>query len=142
MTPMTKMTPAVAALGRVLLAAIFIQGGFGKLLSPEQTMGYIGASGLPMPGIAYAVSVAVELGGGLAILFGIQARLVSAALAVFCVVTAVQFHFHPGQQMQMINFMKNISMAGGFLQITAFGAGAWSLDALLASRHHARPALA
>ena len=74
------------------------------------------------------VAVAVELGGGLLLIAGFQARLVAIVLALFAVVTAVSFHSNFADQNQMIHFLKNVMMAGGLLQITAFGAGAISLD--------------
>jgi putative oxidoreductase len=122
-------TSVLPALGRVLLAAIFIWAGFGKLLSPSETIGYIGSVGLPAPTLAYAVSVAVELGGGLLLLTGLVTRGVAAVLALFCLVTAFAVHGF-GDMGNQINAMKNISMAGGFLFVVAYGAGAWSLDAL------------
>ena len=74
------------------------------------------------------MAVAVELGGGLLLVTGYQARLVAAALALFCFVTAISFHSNFADQNQMINFLKNVMMAGGLLQVVAFGAGAFSLD--------------
>jgi putative oxidoreductase len=62
------------------------------------------------------------------VLFGWKARLAAAVLAVWCIATALVAHLHPGDTNQMINFMKNICMAGGFLQIVAFGPGRYSLD--------------
>jgi putative oxidoreductase len=120
------------ALARLLMSAIFIQAGFGKLMAPGMVIGYIGAHGLPVPMAAYVVAVIVELGGGIAILVGWQTRIISVALVLFCLVTAAAFHYVPGDQNMMNHFMKNISMAGGFLLLTAFGAGAWSVDARLA----------
>lgn len=125
---------AAQLLGRLLLSIIFILGGVGKLSAPGPTIAYIGAGGLPFPDLAYYVAVAVELGGGLLILFGFQTRLAAIVLAGWCVVTGVIFHFHPGDQGQMINYMKNLAMAGGFLQLFAVGAGAWSVDTLLRRR--------
>ena len=63
------------------------------------------------------------------LLVGFQARLAGLVLAVFCVVTALGFHSNFADQMQMINFMKNLAMAGGFLYVASFGAGPFSLDA-------------
>jgi putative oxidoreductase len=129
-----NMSEAVAALGRVLLSAIFIWAGFGKIGDPTGTMHYIASAGMPVPSAAYVVAVIVELGGGLALLLGWQARAVAAALAIFCVVTAAVFHSHFADHMMLIQFMKNVAMAGGLLQVTAYGAGAVSLDAMLSGR--------
>jgi len=84
--------------------------------------------GLPLPPLAFAVAVAAELGGGLLLIAGYQARAVAAALALFSLATAFAFHADFADQNQMIHFLKNVMMAGGLLQIAAFGAGAFSLD--------------
>jgi putative oxidoreductase len=83
---------------------------------------------LPVPPLAFAVAVLVELGGGLLLVAGYQVRPVAAALALFCLVTARSFHGNFADQNQMIHFLKNVMMAGGLIQIVAFGAGALSLD--------------
>jgi len=72
--------------------------------------------------------VATELGGGLLLIAGVKTRLVAANLAVFSIVTALAFHHAIGDQNQLIHLLKNISMAGGLLQVVAFGAGAFSFD--------------
>ncbi len=128
------LSPAAQLLGRILLAVIFIMGGYGKLGAPGPTMGYIASGGLPYPELAYWVSVVVELGGGLAILLGVQTRFAALVLAGWCIVTGVLFHYQPGVAAQMINFTKNLAIAGGFLQLVAVGAGAWSVDALMRRR--------
>jgi putative oxidoreductase len=86
------------------------------------------------------VAVSVELGGGLAILFGLFTRPAGAVLAVWCIATALVAHTHFADRNMQIHFMKNTAMAGGFLYVAVFGAGAWSLDALWRGR--ARPAAA
>ncbi|SAL29431.1 DoxX family protein [Caballeronia udeis] len=116
-------------LGRILIGAPFVMSGLGKLAAYSATVGYIAAMGLPVPPLAFLVSVLIELGGGLLLLSGYRVRLVSVVMAVFCVVTALVFHHNFADQNQMINFLKNVMMAGGLLQITWFGAGAFSLDA-------------
>lgn len=121
-------TPYIATLGRLLLAAIFLLSGFGKLTAAAGTIGYIQAAGLPAPAVAYAIAVAVELIGGVMLVLGYQARLVAAALAGFSLVTAFAFHGNFADQNQMIHFLKNVAIAGGMLQIVAFGAGSFSLD--------------
>src|SRR6202020_1177290 len=90
------------------------------------------AAGLPLPPFALAVSVAVEVGGGLLLVAGFQTRIVAAVLALFALATAFSFHSNFADQNQMIHFLKNVMMAGGLLQIVAFGAGALSVDNLRA----------
>lgn len=124
-----KLENAFPLAGRVLLAAIFILSGFGKLFAYEATVGYISAVGLPFPQLAYAGAVAVEIVGGVLLVVGYQARFAAAALALFSLVAAVLFHGAIGDQNQFIHLLKNVAIAGGLLQVVAFGAGRWSLDA-------------
>jgi putative oxidoreductase len=118
-------------LGRILIGGPFVMSGLGKLAAYGATVGYIAAMGLPVPPLAFVLAVLTELGGGLLLLSGYRARVVSVAMAVFCLVTAMFFHHNFADQNQMIHFLKNVMMAGGLLQITYFGAGAFSLDARL-----------
>lgn len=120
--------PYAATVGRLLLAAIFLISGFGKLTAAAGTIGYIAQAGLPAPTLAYAVALLVELGGGILLLIGYQTRLVAAALAVFTLATAFAFHADFADQNQMIHFLKNLAIAGGLLQVVAFGAGSFSVD--------------
>jgi putative oxidoreductase len=124
---------ALPLIGRILVATIFIMGGIGKLTAPGATQGYIAAMGLPVPIAAYIVSLIVELGGGVLLLLGYRTKIVAAVLAVFCVVTALVFHHALGDQNQMIHFLKNFAMAGGLLQIVAFGPGRLGLDSRTAA---------
>lgn len=129
-TNASKSANAFAFVGRLLIAVLFILGGIGKLAAPEATQGYIASVGLPAPllGLAVAVAVIVEAGGGLLLLVGYRARLVSLVLAAFTLILAVLFHKNFADQNQMIHFLKNIAIVGGLLQIAAFGAGSFSLD--------------
>lgn len=120
---------AVALAGRVLLAAIFVLSGFGKIADPSGTIAYIGSAGLPLPQLAFAGAAAIELGGGIALILGYRTRIVAGALALFSLLAAFAFHSAFADQNQMIHFFKNLAMAGGLLQIVAFGGGRLSLDA-------------
>jgi putative oxidoreductase len=135
-----QQSDTLALIGRLVMSLIFIQSGFHKVLSPTVTIQHIAADGLPLPPAAYVGAVLCELGGGLAILLGWQTRLAAAALALFCVVAAVTVHYVPGNSAQMVNFWKNLTIAGGFLNVMAFGGGAISLDAWLRSRRAPQPA--
>jgi putative oxidoreductase len=121
----TRYLPFV---GRLLIGLPFAMSGLGKLAAYGKTTAMIAAAGLPVPPLAYAVAVAIELGGGLLLVAGYQARLVATALAVFSIATAAAFHNNFADQNQMIHFLKDVMIAGGLLQIAAFGAGAFSLD--------------
>jgi putative oxidoreductase len=125
---------ALALIGRILLGAVFIMSGLGKLGAPGPVQGYIAAVGLPAPLLAYVVALVVEVGGGALLLVGYRTKAVAAVLAVFCVLTAVVFHRALGDQNQLIHFLKNFAMAGGLLQIAAFGAGRIGLDSRSVAR--------
>jgi putative oxidoreductase len=119
----------VPAIGRLLIAALFLLSGLGKIFAPAGTQAYIAAAGLPLPVIAYAIALIAEVGGGLLLLLGYRSRLVALGLAVFTLATALGFHHNLADQNQMIHFMKNLAITGGLLQIVTFGAGGFSLDA-------------
>lgn len=118
----------LALIGRLLLAAIFLSSGFEKLADPVGTIEYIAAADLPLPWVGYVIAVVVELGGGVLLVLGYQARLGALVLAVFSLASALGFHTNFADQNQLIHFMKNLAITGGFLQVVAFGAGAFSLD--------------
>jgi putative oxidoreductase len=118
----------IGLLGRVLMSAIFLEAGYGKATAPSATMAMFGHLGLPLPGAVYALALVIELGGGLLFLVGYRARVVGLVLAAWSIATAMTAHYHPGDAAQMINFWKNVCMAGGFLQVVAFGAGRLSAD--------------
>ncbi len=118
-----------AAVGRVALAAIFVISGLAKLADPGTTQGYIASAGLPFPMLAYWDAAALEILGGLALIVGWKTRAAAAALAVFSIAAAIFFHSQFSDQNQTVHFLKNIAIAGGLLQVAAFGAGAISADA-------------
>ena len=128
------LSAATQAVGRILLAAIFLIAGYSKLNAPDATLAYFTKLAVPVPTIAYYVTVAVELGGGLLMILGLQTRLVALILAAWCIATGVLAHYHPGDQGQMTHFLKNLAMCGGFLQLFATGGGAWSLDPYVGRR--------
>nr|WP_236675687.1 DoxX family protein [Pseudomonas mediterranea] len=123
------MSSSVALSGRILLSAIFLLSGVSKIGASAGMIAYIESVGLPFPSLALAIAILVEVGGGIALILGYRTRLVAAGLALFSVATALAFHNQLGDQNQFIHFFKNIAMAGGLLQVVAFGAGRFSLDA-------------
>jgi putative oxidoreductase len=122
-------TSYLAFAGRLLIGVPFAMSGLNKLAAYGATTAMIGAVGLPVPPLAYAVAVAVELGGGLLLIAGFQTRIVAIALALFSLATALSFHSNFADQNQMIHFLKDIAITGGLLQVASFGAGKFSLDA-------------
>ena len=115
-------------IGRIGIAAIFLLSGVAKLTAPGATIGYIASAGLPLPQLGLALAIAVELGGGLLLVLGYRTRLVAAVLALFSIATAIAFHSALGDQNQFIHFFKNVAIAGGLLQVVAFGPGTISID--------------
>jgi putative oxidoreductase len=113
--------------GRVLIAAMFLMAGVGKISGYAGTQGYMESMGVP--GALLPLVIALEVGGAVAIITGWRTRLVAFLLAGFSVASALIFHSALGDQSQFILFMKNLAMAGGFLFLVAHGAGDWSLDA-------------
>ena len=131
MNPNTQNVAALA--GRILLAVIFLISGFGKIGGFEGTAGYIASKGLPMPQVVTALTIVVELGGGLLLAIGYKARWAALALAVFTLLAAIIFHdfwaAEAAQKMnQQINFLKNLAITGGMLMVFAFGPGRYSVD--------------
>lgn len=120
--------PAIPAIGRTLIAAIFLISGIGKLMAPGATMAYIGSLGLPAPALGLLGALVLELAGAVLLVVGYRTRLVALLLAAYAVVTALIFHHALADQNQMFHFLKNVAMAGGLLQVVAFGASAFSLD--------------
>lgn len=123
----------VALAGRALLSAIFIMSGFEKIGGFAGSVAYAQNAGLPMPQIAVAVALVIELVGGLLVLFGFKARLGALAIAVFSLVAAFAFHRYwalpSGKQMvDFLFFWKDLAMAGGMLMIAALGPGRLSFD--------------
>ena len=113
--------------GRVLIAALFLIAGVGKLGAYAGTQGYMQSHGVP--GALLPAVIALELGGGLLIVAGLWTRIAALALAGFTLLAALLFHANFADATQQIMFLKNLAIAGGFLMLAANGAGAWSVDA-------------
>jgi len=128
------VSDGLLAVGRVVIAIMFVMSGLEKFMDLAATASQIDSKGLPIP---YALAVAtacLEFGGGVLIIIGWQTRIVALALALFTAVAAYFFHdfWHdppgPEHTNNMIHFMKNASIIGGFLMLAAVGAGRYSLD--------------
>ena len=115
----------LSLIARILMAYIFIAAGWGKVTAYGATAGYMESMGVPAA--LLPMTILVELGGGLALLMGFQARFAAFGLAVFSLLTA--FLFHNGAE-DGINFMKNLAMSGGLLFLMLYGAGKLSLDTM------------
>ena len=128
----SPMQNTAALAGRILLALIFILSGWGKITGYSGAAGYMASAGMPLVNVLLPLAILAELGGGLLLVTGYQARWAAAGLFAFMIPTTLIFHGFwsvPAEQMQMqqIQFLKNLSIMGGMLMVTAFGPGAWSL---------------
>ena len=123
----------LSLIGRILLALLFIPSGFSKIGGFAGTVGYIASKGVPLPELAAAAAIGIELGLGLLLLIGWQTRWAALGIALFTVVISFIFHNFwdvPAEQVmaQQQNFFKNMAAVGGLLTVAAWGAGAWSVD--------------
>jgi len=124
---------AVALAGRILVALLFVISGYGKIGGFDGISGYIASKGLPMPQVLAALTIALELGGGILLIAGYKVRWVAAAFFLWLIPTTFIFHQFWGidaaqVQNQMNNFLKNVSIMGAMLLLIAFGPGAYSVD--------------
>ncbi|MGH6866508.1 MAG: DoxX family protein [Methyloceanibacter sp.] len=122
---MEAASPYLKLVGRILLAIIFIQSGFHKIGGYEGLQAAMESKGVPA--ILAPLVVLLELGGGIAIVLGLFTRWTAIALAGFCILAAILFH-PPADPKEMSSFMKDITIAGGFLVLAGGGPGALALD--------------
>lgn len=125
-----------ALAGRILLSQIFILSGLMKIVGWSQTAEQMAAEGMVAVPFFLTMAILFEVGGGLCVLLGWQARLGALALAFFLVPTTLIFHDFwtydgQAQQDQMQHFMKNLTIIGGLLMVAAAGAGRYALDQLM-----------
>lgn len=127
-------------IARIALAILFLWGGAMKLLGYAGFIAYLHTHGVPYAQFTAPVAVAVEVLGGLALVFGVRTRFVAFVLAVYALVTAILGHDFWNvteatlQQDAVVHFWKNVAIAGGFLLLTVTGAGRASIDGLRAPR--------
>ena len=129
----TLQTP-LALVGRILLALMFVLGGFSKIGGFAGTVGYMESKGVPAASVLAVLTIILELGGGLALVAGLYTRWVALALGLFTILVSFIFHNFwalpaADQMANQLFFMKNMGVAGGMFMLAAFGAGALSLDA-------------
>ena len=130
---MRGTSDALSLIGRILLAAIFVWSGFGKVGGFEGLAGQIASKGFPAAQAFAAATIAIEIGAGLMLVAGWKARWAALLLAVFTMIVTIFYHNYwavPEAQkmMQQIQFMKNLALIGGLLMVTAFGPGRFSVD--------------
>jgi putative oxidoreductase len=124
--PSEPLAAAGLAVGRLLLASLFILEGWSKIRGYEAAAAYMDRYGVPS--LLLPAVIALELVGGLMLAVGWRTRLAAFALAVFCISAAVLFHNQLGDRGQLLHFEKDLAIAGGLLVLAVAGAGRWSLD--------------
>ena len=134
MNPSASTQNTLSLIGRALIALLFIPAGFAKIAGFAGTAGYIASKGIPLPEVCTAIAIAAELGLGLLLLVGWQARWAALGLAIFVAVITPIFHnfwamADAQKMMQQQAFFKNLAIVGGLLVLTAFGPGGLSFDA-------------
>ena len=122
----SSMSNLIDFVGRLFISALFLLSAYNKILSIDGTMSWM--EGFGIPGLLLYPTIALEIILPLFIITGYKARLSAGLLAVFCIATAFIFHFDFNDQMQLIAFLKNIGLAGGFLFILANGVKDWSIN--------------
>jgi putative oxidoreductase len=126
-------------LGRILICWIFIYSAWGQIVEFNFWAGRATQAGLPLGHVAIIASITIQMLGGIAVLLGAEARIAGWALFLFLIPTTLTFHQFwklsgAAATPQINNFNRNIAIMGGLLFIATFGAGAYSVDALLAAR--------
>ncbi|MGP3592602.1 DoxX family protein [Vagococcus sp. WN89Y] len=126
---MKKFEDVGFLVARILMPILFITAGWGKITAYSGTQQYMESMGVP--GFLLPLTILLEFGGGLAILFGFLTRTTAIFTAVFTLLTAVLFHNNFAEGVNSIMFMKNLTIAGGFLLLAITGPGAFSIDRVL-----------
>ena len=124
---MTSLRGMTELFGRVLLMVLFVYSGIEKITGYAATTGYMATAGVPAAFLPLAI--VVEIAGTIVIVLGWQTRVASVLLAGYTLVAAMLFHNNFADQVQLIMFLKNVSICGAFLLLAANGAGPLSLDA-------------
>ena len=129
---MSAFSSFFAFFARIFLAVLFVVSGWGKLSGFEGFVGYVASNGLPVPQLFAALTILVELGGGVLLILGLFSRLAAFIMAGFALLTiVVVHHFWTMADAEMaanqLAAMKNLAIAGGLLMVTAFGPGAWAV---------------
>ena len=122
---MRKIIPLI---GRILISQIFLASGFEKIMNFEGTQKYMASFGMPFTAFFAICAIVLEIGGGLSVLLGYKARIGAVLLVVFLIPTTLIFHTNFADQMQVIQFMKNLAILGGLFVVAGFGAGSFSFD--------------
>ena len=120
------MANVLDLIGRILISALFLISAFNKVFNLDGSMGWMESFGVP--GFFIFPAIAIEIILPILVIVGYQAKIAASILAIFCLLTAFLFHFDFSDQSQLVSFLKNIGLAGGFLFIVANGTKDWAVD--------------
>ena len=120
------MANVLDLIGRIFISALFLISAYNKIFNLEGSMGWM--EGFGIPGFLIFPAIAVEIILPVLVIVGYRARIAAGILAIFCLMTAFLFHFDFSDQSQLVSFLKNIGLAGGFLLIVANGTKGWAVD--------------
>ena len=120
------MTNVLDLIGRIFISALFLISAYNKVFNLDGSMSWM--EGFGIPGFLIFPAIAVEIILPVLVIVGYQARIAAGILAIFCLMTAFLFHFDFSDQSQLVSFLKNIGLAGGFLFIVANGTKDWAVD--------------
>tara|TARA_B100000686_G_scaffold235059_1_gene242911 strand:+ start:217 stop:600 length:384 start_codon:yes stop_codon:yes gene_type:complete len=119
--------------GRLLLSVLFLIEGFGKISMQEDVIMYMEDYGVPE--ILFLPALIIEILFSILLILGYKAKWVASVMALFTFTVAIIFHTDFDEAMQMIFFLKDLAIAGGFMIIVAYGPGKISLDYYFKSKH-------
>ncbi len=120
------MANVIDLIGRIFISALFLISAFNKIFNLDGSMSWMESFG--MPGFLIYPAIVIEIVLPVLVIVGYQARIAASILSIFCLMTAFIFHFDFSNQMQLVSFLKNIGLAGGFLFIVANGTKDWAVD--------------
>ena len=120
------MANVLDLIGRILISALFLISAFNKVFNLDGSMGWMESFGVP--GFFIYPAIVIEIILPILVIVGYQAKIAASILAIFCLLTAFLFHFDFSDQSQLVSFLKNIGLAGGFLFIVANGTKDWAVD--------------
>ncbi|PTS79308.1 hypothetical protein DBR33_04705 [Stenotrophomonas sp. HMWF022] len=123
----TSLQSTATAIARTLMVVVFLLSGLSKIGSADAIAGYMEVMGVPS--LLLWPTIAFEIGSAALIILGFHTRITAILLAGFSLVTAIVFHHQFSDQTQLIMFLKNIAMTGGFLLLACTGPGLLSIDA-------------
>ena len=120
------MTNVIDLIGRIFISALFLISAFNKIFNLEGSTSWM--EGFGLPGFLIYPAIVIEIVLPVLVIVGYQARIAAGILSIFCLMTAFIFHFDFSNQMQLVSFLKNVGLAGGFLFIVANGTKDWAVD--------------